>query len=111
MTDLYVRTAADNDSAMGAGYGVGTRPGTDTGARGDSGPSPLLVLDDVTKIFHTGGRTQVAVSSVSLTVGVGEIVALVGESGSGKSTLGRMALGLLTPDSGEIMFDGQSLIG
>ncbi len=49
------------------------------------------------KTFHTGGRSQQAVKSLSLTVGAGEIVALVGESGSGKSTLGSMALGLLAP--------------
>ena len=46
-----------------------------------------------------------------LTVNAGEIVALVGESGSGKSTLGRIALGLLAPDSGSVEFDGHRLTG
>lgn len=73
--------------------------------------NPLLALDQVNKTFHTGGQSHQALKSVSLTVGAGEIVALVGESGSGKSTLGRVALGLMAPDSGDIRFDGRSLVG
>jgi len=74
--------------------------------------APLLVLDQVGKTFHRRGSTPLAaVKSVSLTVHVGEIVALVGESGSGKSTLGRIALGLLPPDSGRVTFDGHDLTG
>ena len=73
---------------------------------------PLLVLDQVSKNFRlNGGGTLAALRSVSLTVHAGEIVALVGESGSGKSTLGRIALGLLTPDSGSVEFDGHRLTG
>jgi ABC-type glutathione transport system ATPase component len=73
---------------------------------------PLLVLDQVGKTFRTpGGGTMDAVKGVSLTVHVGEIVALVGESGSGKSTLGRIALGLLAPDKGGVEFDGHRLTG
>jgi ABC-type glutathione transport system ATPase component len=80
---------------------------TAAGAADDG--APLLALRDVDKAFHTGGQTLHALRSVNLTVGPGEIVALVGESGSGKSTLGRIALGLLAPDSGDIVFDGRSL--
>jgi ABC-type glutathione transport system ATPase component len=73
---------------------------------------PLLVLEKVDKNFKLpGGALLHAVRAVSLTVHAGEIVALVGESGSGKSTLGRIALGLLAADSGNVVFDGQKLTG
>jgi ABC-type glutathione transport system ATPase component len=72
--------------------------------------TPLLNIVGVSKSFR---RTRIeiiqAVRSVDLAIAAGETVALVGESGSGKSTLGRIALGLLTPDSGKVLIDGRSL--
>ncbi|MGN1038438.1 MAG: ABC transporter ATP-binding protein [Mailhella sp.] len=50
-----------------------------------------------------------AVNEVSLQVFPGETLGLVGESGCGKSTLARMAVGLLTPSSGEIFLSGRHL--
>ena len=52
-----------------------------------------------------------AVLDVSLSVGVGETVALVGESGSGKTTLGRSVMGLVRPQIGSIQFEGTELCG
>jgi ABC-type glutathione transport system ATPase component len=70
----------------------------------------LLSIEQVSKTFRRPGASPLpAVKSVSLTVAPGEIVALVGESGSGKSTLGRIALGLIKPDSGHVVFDGHDL--
>jgi rhamnose transport system ATP-binding protein len=45
----------------------------------------------------------------SLEVRAGEIHALVGENGAGKSTLVRIVTGALTPDSGEVTFDGKAV--
>jgi ABC-type glutathione transport system ATPase component len=63
----------------------------------------LLVMDGVSTRY---GRGPLALDAVTLKVRAGETVGLVGESGSGKSTLARLALGLLTPDSGTVRFDG-----
>ena len=76
-------------------------------------PTPgqaLLRLDNVTRTFDLGGRrTLTAVRKVSLQIAPGEVVGLVGESGSGKSTIGRMAIALLEPSAGTVVFDGQDL--
>ncbi|APD13387.1 ABC transporter ATP-binding protein [Pandoraea pulmonicola] len=78
----------------------------------DTAQQPLLSIDNVSKCFAVaGGGVFHALKSVSLSVRRGEIVALVGESGSGKSTLGRIALGLMSPDSGSVSFDGHCLTG
>ena len=50
-----------------------------------------------------------AVDEVSLSIDRGEYVALVGPNGSGKTTLVRTFNGLETPDSGEVLVDGQSV--
>ena len=51
-----------------------------------------------------------AVDAVSLSVAEGETLGLVGESGCGKSTLGRIAAGILPPDSGTVTLDGQPVM-
>ena len=62
----------------------------------------LIEAREATKAF--GDFT--AVDGVSLTICKGERVGLIGESGSGKSTLGRLLIGMLTPTSGSVSFDG-----
>ena len=55
------------------------------------------------------GRKIEALRGVSLTVAPGEIVALIGGNGAGKTTLLRSISGLLAADSGDIVFQGQSI--
>lgn len=79
-----------------------------------SPPCPILEAQHLVKSFAVeGGRlrrtvAQVhAVQDVSLTLTAGEVVALVGESGSGKTTVGKLLAGLLAPDQGTVLLNGQ----
>ena len=79
--------------------------------------APLVEVRDVHKHYPIGGglfgraRARVhAVEGVSLAIRAGETLGLVGESGCGKSTLGRLMLRLLEPTSGDVLFDGRSLL-
>ena len=70
-----------------------------------------LVVKDVSKSFTTRRGWLQALDCVSLTVNEGEFVCLVGPSGCGKSTLLNLIAGLDTPDSGELVSDGQPIKG
>ena len=65
-----------------------------------------VTLRNITKRF---GAT-VALENVSLDVGDGELMALVGPSGCGKTTILRVIAGFEPPDSGDILFDEQSVL-
>lgn len=66
----------------------------------------LWEVAKVSKKYERGGRSFPAVDSLSLSMDRGEFVCLLGRSGSGKTTLLNMIAGLLTPDFGQITFDG-----
>lgn len=68
---------------------------------------PLLEVMDLTKSF---GSFK-AVGGVDFTLYEGETIALVGESGSGKTTLGKILMGLLQPERGEIRLEEQVITG
>ncbi|UJP01254.1 MAG: ABC transporter ATP-binding protein, partial [Nitrosomonas sp.] len=67
----------------------------------------LLEIRNVTKRF--GNFT--AVNNVSITVEAGEFFTLLGPSGCGKTTLLRMIAGFDAPDNGEILLDGEDIVG
>jgi putative ABC transport system ATP-binding protein len=65
----------------------------------------MIEARDVVKSF---GRTP-ALRGADLAAEQGEILAVMGPSGSGKSTLLHCLAGILTPDNGEVWFDGQRI--
>ena len=71
----------------------------------DPGARPHLQLTDIVKTF---GSVR-AVDGVSLDIFPGEFFALLGPSGCGKTTLLRMLAGFDTPDSGQILLDGEDM--
>jgi NitT/TauT family transport system ATP-binding protein len=68
-------------------------------------------IRDLAKTFGQGPREVPAVSPVSFDVHEREFVALVGPSGCGKSTILNMIGGLVAPSGGEIVVDGQRVVG
>ncbi len=67
-------------------------------------PEYLLRMQNITKRF---GPT-LALESVHLSVGAGEVVALIGENGAGKSTLMKILSGAHPADSGQISLQGKN---
>jgi peptide/nickel transport system ATP-binding protein len=76
---------------------------------------PLLEVRALSKHFpvRSGflGKAGVvrAVDDVSFSVDKGEVLGIVGESGCGKSTTARLVIGLIEPDAGSIVLDGEKL--
>ena len=66
-----------------------------------------LRVDGVT--FSYAGATNPALNNVSITVGVGEKLALVGPTGAGKSTLAKLMARLYDPQSGVVSYGGVNL--
>src|SRR5713226_6647268 len=72
--------------------------------------SPLIRLENVTKIFYTEEVETHALSSVGFEINAGEYVSIAGPSGCGKSTL-LSILGLLdTPTDGEYWLNGELVV-
>ncbi len=65
----------------------------------------MLQLDHISKAFDG----QEVLRDISFGVNRGEVVGLLGANGTGKTTLLRIVTGLLTPDSGQVLFDGHPM--
>jgi NitT/TauT family transport system ATP-binding protein len=73
--------------------------------------APLIVVEDVGRIFRGGAKTVYALEGASFTVQEGSFVSIVGPSGCGKSTLLKIASGLLSATSGRVLVEGRSVNG
>lgn len=67
----------------------------------------MLQVRSLTKAFD-GFK---AVNNASLDVQKGEIVAVIGPNGAGKTTLFNLITGILKPDSGQVLFEGEDITG
>jgi peptide/nickel transport system ATP-binding protein len=88
--------------------------GRDTRDRGGPG-TPLVAVTGLVKHFGGGGLPWAskpvvrAVDGLSFTIEKGATIGVVGESGCGKSTLARVLMGIIQPDAGQILFDGERI--
>ncbi len=69
--------------------------------------TPRIELRHVSKTFSGIEHAVPALKDISFKVMPGEFVTIIGASGSGKSTLFNLCVGLLEPDEGEILIDGE----
>lgn len=78
-------------------------------SQGDVGDpaDPLIAYKGLCKAFGD----KVVLRGVDLDVNRGETQVIMGSSGSGKSVMLSMLVGLLTPDEGEVIFDGEDVAG
>ena len=67
----------------------------------------MIEVKQLTKSFDD----RTVLHSVDATFYTGKTNLIIGQSGSGKTVLMKSLVGLLTPDSGEILFDGRNLLG
>ena len=67
----------------------------------------LLVTENLAKEY----RGRRVVNGVSIHVGTGEIVGLLGKNGAGKTTTFNMVVGVVRPDQGRVIFQGQPING
>ena len=69
--------------------------------------SPMFILKANNLVKTYAGRT--VVNHVSYDVAEGEIVGLLGRNGAGKTTSFRMTIGMITPEDGSVIFNGQDV--
>src|SRR5262249_3725053 len=110
------RDVEDDDALSPAHQHPAARPdlaGTSWLREGTARPEPaagrgvILEARAITKRFD--GLT--ALSDVHLVIEESTIAGLIGPNGAGKTTLFNIVTGLVTPSSGELLFDGQSIAG
>jgi ATP-binding cassette, subfamily B, bacterial PglK len=70
-------------------------------------PRKSIVLKNIQ--FTYPGKAEPALRDLTMTIGVNQVIGLVGASGSGKSTAIDILLGLIQPEKGELLIDGEPI--
>ncbi len=102
-----VGRAAGGGAGMRSGYRGSASAPTTSHDEDHFDTSSLLELAELSKLF--GGVR--AADKVDLTVRPGELHALVGPNGSGKTTILNMISGNIQPTSGDVFWEGESILG
>ncbi len=74
-------------------------------------PRKKLQMDHVGMVFERDGKSVSVLEDINLDVSEGEFICLVGPSGAGKSTMLNVMGGFLSPTSGSITIDGETVHG
>lgn len=71
----------------------------------------LLEVSNISKTYTSSKKVKTqALSNVNFSISEGELVAIMGSSGSGKTTLMNIMAGILEPDGGKILINGQDIL-
>ncbi|MFA5646213.1 MAG: ABC transporter ATP-binding protein [Candidatus Ratteibacteria bacterium] len=70
---------------------------------------PMITVENLSKSYHRKQETVLAVQNVSFTLHQGNFLSIKGPSGCGKTTLLLTVAGLLSPDKGNILFEGKDI--
>ena len=70
----------------------------------------LVETREASKRYVDGSRVVRAIDAVSITIAANEWVVLRGPSGSGKTTLLGLVGGMIAPTSGDVLFEGESIV-
>lgn len=86
---------------------IGESTDSDEDTVGDTDPAadPIIRLRDISVKF----RNQNVLQQVDLDICRGQTLAIIGESGCGKTVLMKTMVGLIRPERGSVLFDGQDL--
>ena len=71
----------------------------------------MLELKHISYQVSDAGVEQTILNDVSVTIPDGELVVFTGPNGGGKTTLAKIIMGLVTPTSGEIIYNGKDITG
>ncbi len=69
---------------------------------------PIIELQNVTKIYHTGSGDFTALKDINLKIGRGQFFGVIGKSGAGKTTLLNMISGVSEINKGEVLYYPQN---